>query len=127
MTDYKTMDIVIGEFIFANPIIDPLAHTIEEEHLQYFYETLIEQGVSEVEANVIDSNHYIEFWQNLYENFDEFFLDNGIALNTYSCMTEYGLSPEESSMVSCRFANIMLEKVKLEIQQRIDFNVIEMS
>ena len=80
MSRYKEMDIAIQTMMLANPIIDPLANTIEDEHLELHYEYLFEQGVDESLLEVIDDPIYKDFWENLIENFDEFFLDNGIEI-----------------------------------------------
>jgi len=125
MGKMNQLDLVVAELLAANPIVDPLAYVIEEEHLQFHYDLLADQGISEYELQVIDSHHYQSFWNNLHENFDEYFLDNGIAVNTYEAFHEYSLTPAEQQMVYSRFATIMLEKAKLEIQQRIDFRTLE--
>ena len=126
MGKMNQLDIVVGELLAANPVVDYLAYVIEEEHLQFHYDLLADQGISEYELQVIDSHHYKSFWENLFDNFDEYFLDNGIAVNTYEAFNVYELTKPEEEMVYARFRTIMIEKAKLAIQQRIDCNVLEL-
>ena len=125
MSRYKEMDIAIQTMMLANPIIDPLANTIEDEHLELHYEYLFEQGVDESLLEVIDDPIYKDFWENLIENFDEFFLDNGIAVLTYENDDYQLLSDTEKKMVDRRFASALIEDAKKEIQQRIDMAILE--
>ena len=125
MSRYKEMDIAIQTMMLANPIIDPLANTIEDEHLELHYEFLFEQGVDESLLEVIDDPIYKDFWENLIENFDEFFLDNGIAVLTYENDDYQLLSDTEKKMVDRRFASALIEDAKKEIQQRIDMAILE--
>jgi len=124
MSRYKEMDIAIQTMMLANPIIDPLANTIEDEHLELHYEYLYEQGVDEALLEVIDDPIYKDFWENLIENFDEFFLDNGIAVLTYENDDYQLLSDAEKKMVDRRFASALIEDAKKEIQQRIDMAIL---
>ena len=124
MSRYKEMDIAIQTMMLANPIIDPLANTIEDEHLELHYEYLYEQGVDEALLEVIDDPIYKDFWENLIENFDEFFLDNGIAVLTYENDDYQLLSDTEKKMVDRRFASALIEDAKKEIQQRIDMAIL---
>ena len=124
MSRYKEMDIAIQTMMLANPIIDPLANTIEDEHLELHYEFLFEQGVDESLLEVIDDPIYKDFWENLIENFDEFFLDNGIAVLTYENDDYQLLSDAEKKMVDRRFASALIEDAKKEIQQRIDMAIL---
>jgi len=119
------MDIAIQTMMLANPIIDPLANTIEDEHLELHYEYLYEQGIDEALLEVIDDPIYKDFWENLIENFDEFFLDNGIAVLTYENDDYQLLSDTEKKMVDRRFASALIEDAKKEIQQRIDMAILE--
>jgi len=119
------MDIAIETMMLANPIIDPLANTIEDEHLELHYDFLYEQGVDESILEVIDDVVYKPFWENLTEKFDEFFLDNGIAVMTYENEDYELLSSTEKAMVNRRFATAMLEEAKKEIQQRIDMAILD--
>ena len=125
MSRYKEMDIAIQTMMLANPIIDPLANAIEDEHLELHYEFLFEQGVDESILEVIDDVVYKPFWENLVEKFDEFFLDNGIAVMTYENEDYELLSSTEKAMVNRRFATAMLEEAKKEIQQRIDMAILD--
>ena len=125
MSRYKEMDIAIQTMMTANPIIDPLANAIEDEHLELHYEFLFEQGVDEAILEVIDDVVYKPFWQNLTEKFDKFFLDNGIAVHTYENDDYQLLSETEKKMVDSRFALAMLEAAKKEIQQRIDMAILD--
>jgi len=125
MSRYKEMDIAIQTMMLANPIIDPLANTIEDEHLELHYEYLYEQGIDEALLEVIDDPIYKDFWENLIENFDEFFLDNGIAVLTYENDDYQLLSDTEKKMVDRRFASALIEDAKKEIQQRIDMAILE--
>ena len=125
MSRYKEMDIAIETMMLANPIIDPLANTIEDEHLELHYDFLYEQGVDESILEVIDDPIYKPFWDNLTEKFDEFFLDNGIAVGTYENDDYQLLSSTEKVMVDRRFATAMLEQAKKEIQQRIDMAILD--
>src|SRR6056300_676472 len=100
MSRYKEMDIAIETMMLANPIIDPLANTIEDEHLELHYDFLYEQGVDESILEVIDDVVYKPFWENLTEKFDEFFLDNGIAVMTYENEDYELLSSTEKAMVN---------------------------
>lgn len=125
MSRYKEMDIAIQTMMLANPIIDPLANAIEDEHLELHYEFLFEQGVDESVLEVIDDLVYKPFWENLVEKFDEFFLDNGIAVMTYENDDYQLLSSTEKAMVNRRFASAMLEDAKKEIQQRIDMAILD--
>jgi len=125
MSRYKEMDIAIETMMLANPIIDPLANTIEDEHLELHYDFLYEQGVDESILEVIDDVVYKPFWENLTEKFDEFFLDNGIAVMTYENEDYELLSSTEKAMVNRRFATAMLEEAKKEIQQRIDMAILD--
>jgi len=124
MSRYKEMDIAIQTMMLANPIIDPLANTIEDEHLELHYDYLYEQGVDEALLEVIDDPIYKDFWENLIENFDEFFLDNGIAVLTYENDDYQLLSDAEKKMVDRRFASALIEDAKKEIQQRIDMAIL---
>ena len=125
MSRYKEMDIAIETMMLANPIIDPLANTIEDEHLELHYDFLYEQGVDESILEVIDDVVYKPFWENLTEKFDEFFLDNGIAVMTYENEDYELLSSTEKAMVNRRLATAMLEEAKKEIQQRIDMAILD--
>ena len=125
MSRYKEMDIAIETMMLANPIIDPLANAIEDEHLELHYDFLYEQGVDESILEVIDDPIYKPFWENLAEKFDEFFLDNGIAVMTYENDDYQLLSSTEKIMVDRRFATAMLEQAKKEIQQRIDMAILD--
>ena len=125
MSRYKEMDIAIETMMLANPIIDPLANTIEDEHLELHYEYLYEQGVDESILEVIDDPIYTNFWEDLAENFDKYFLDNGIAVLTYENDDYQLLSDTEKKMVDRRFATAMLEEAKKEIQQRIDMAILD--
>jgi len=125
MSRYKEMDIAIETMMLANPIIDPLANAIEDEHLELHYDFLYEQGVDESILEVIDDPIYKPFWENLTEKFDEFFLDNGIAVMTYENDDYQLLSSTEKKMVDRRFATAMLEQAKKEIQQRIDMAILD--
>ena len=124
MSRYKEIDIAVQNLMAANPIVDPLANIIEDEHLELHYEYLFEAGVSESLLEVIDDPVYNEFWANLADNFDEYFLDNGIAVRTYESEEFQDLSLEEKRIVSSRFALSMLEMAKKEIQQRIDMAIL---
>jgi len=119
------MDIAIQTMMAANPVIDPLANAIEDEHLELHYEFLYEQGVDESLLEVIDDPVYKAFWENLTDKFDEFFLDNGIAVMTYENDDYQLLSDTEKKMVDRRFATAMLEDAKKEIQQRIDMAILD--
>jgi len=125
MSRYKEMDIAIQTMMLANPIIDPLANAIEDEHLELHYEFLFEQGVDESILEVIDDIVYKPFWENLVEKFDEFFLDNGIAVMTYENDDYQLLSKIEKAMVDRRFASALIEDAKKEIQQRIDMAILD--
>lgn len=125
MSRYKEMDIAIQTMMAANPVIDPLANAIEDEHLELHYDFLYEQGVDESILEVIDDPIYKPFWENLAEKFDEFFLDNGIAVMTYENDDYQLLSSTEKKMVDRRFATAMLEDAKKEIQQRIDMAILD--
>lgn len=125
MSRYKEMDIAIETMMLANPIVDPLANTIEDEHLELHYEYLYEQGVDESILEVIDDPIYTNFWEDLAENFDKYFLDNGIAVLTYENDDYQLLSDTEKKMVDRRFATAMLEEAKKEIQQRIDMAILD--
>lgn len=125
MSRYKEMDIAIQTMMLANPIIDPLANTIEDEHLELHYEFLFEQGVDESVLEVIDDVVYKPFWENLVEKFDDFFLDNGIAVMTYENDDYQLLSKTEKAMVDRRFASALIEDAKKEIQQRIDMAILD--
>jgi hypothetical protein len=120
MSRYSEMSIAVETLLMANPIIDPLANTIEDEHLELHYDYLAEQGVDETILQVVDDPVYDSFWENLAEKFDEFFLDNGIAVLTYENDDYKLLSDVEKKMVDSRFALAMLEQAKKEIQMRID-------
>jgi len=120
MSRYKEMSIAVETLLMANPIIDPLANTIEDEHLELHYDFLFEQGIDEALLEVIDDPIYDDFWDNLCNNFDSFFLDNGIAVYTYENDDYQLLSDTEKKMVDSRFAMAMLESAKKEIQMRID-------
>jgi len=123
---HSEMDIAIQTMMLANPIIDPLANAIEDEHLELHYEFLFEQGVDESILEVIDDLVYKPFWEDLAENFDKYFHDNGIAVGTYD-NDDYqkALTDIEKKMVSRRFATAMLELAKKEIQQRIDMAILD--
>ena len=125
MSRYKEMDIAIQTMMLANPIIDPLANAIEDEHLELHYEFLFEQGVDESILEVIDDIVYKPFCENLVEKFDEFFLDNGIAVMTYENDDYQLLSKIEKTMVDRRFASALIEDAKKEIQQRIDMAILD--
>jgi hypothetical protein len=125
MSRYSEMSIAVETLLMANPIADALANTIEDEHLELYYDYLFEQGVDESILEVIDDPIYNTFWENLANNFDSFFLDNGIAVLTYENDDYKLLSPTEKKMVDFRFAWAMLEMAKKEIQQRIDMVIIE--
>jgi hypothetical protein len=124
MSRYKEMDIAIQTMMAANPIADPLANAIEDEHLELHYDYLCEQGYDEDFLKVIDTDIYASFWENLTDNFDKFFLDNGIAVHTYENDDYQLLSSTEKAMVDRRFATAMLEQAKKEIQQRIDMAIL---
>jgi len=126
MSRYKQMSIAVDTLLAANPVIDPLAAVIEDEHLELHYEYLFEQGVDESILQVIDDPIYKEFWENLRENFVEHFLDNGIAVSTFDNDDYHLLSDPEKKMVTHRFATAMLEAAKKEIQQRIDLAVLKL-
>jgi len=125
MARYKQMDIAVQNLMLANPIVDPLANIIEDEHLELHYDFLFEQGVDESFLQVIDDDVYKELWENLIENFDEHFLDNGIAVNTYENDDYQLLKDAEKKMVDRRFASAMIEDAKKEIQQRIDMGILK--
>jgi hypothetical protein len=125
MARHSEMDIAIQALMLANPIIDPLANVIEDEHLELHYDYLFEQGVDESILEVIDDVVYKPFWEDLAENFDKYFHDNGIASGTYD-NDDYQktLTDIEKKMVDRRFATAMLELAKKEIQQRIDMAIL---
>ena len=125
MSRYKEMDIAIQTMMLANPIIDPLANAIEDEHLELHYEFLFEQGVDESVLEVIDDVVYKSFWENLVDKFDEFFLDNGVAVHTYENDDYQLLSKTEKTLVDHRFASALIEDAKKEIQQRIDMAILD--
>jgi hypothetical protein len=125
MSRYKEMDIAIQTMMLANPSLDPLANTIEDEHLELHYDYLFEQGVDESVLEVIDDVVYKSFWDNLVDKFDEFFLDNGIAVHTYENDDYKLLSKIEKTLVEQRFASAMIEDAKKEIQQRIDMAILD--
>jgi len=124
MSRYKELDIAVQTLMAANPIVDPLANIIEDEHLELHYEYLFEAGIDESILEVIDDPVYNDFWSNLADNFDEYFLDNGIAVRTYESEEYQGLSEVERKIVDERFALSMLEMAKKEIQQRIDMAIL---
>ena len=124
MARYKHMDIAIQALMAANPIVDPLCNTIEDEHLELHYDFLYEQGVDEGILQVIDDPVYKDFWEDLIENFDKHFLDNGIAVMTYENDDYQLLREPEKKMVNRRFASAMIEDAKKEIQQRIDMRIL---
>ena len=125
MARHSEMDIAIQTLMLANPIIDPLANTIEDNHLELHYDYLFEQGVDESILEVIDDVVYKPFWEDLAENFDKYFQDQGIAVLTYENDDYKALTDIEKKMVNSRFAWAMLELAKKEIQQRIDMAIIE--
>jgi hypothetical protein len=125
MSRYKEMDIAVQNLMLANPIVDPLVNTIEDEHLELHYDFLFEQGVDESVLQIVDDDVYKEFWEDLIENFDKHFLDNGIAVNTYENDDYRLLKDAEKKMVDRRFASAMIEDAKKEIQQRIDMRILE--
>ena len=125
MARHSEMDIAIQTLMLANPIIDPLANAIEDEHLELHYEFLFEQGVDESVLEVIDDVVYKPFWEDLAENFDKYFQDNAIAVRTYENDDYEALTDFEKKMVNRRFATAMLELAKKEIQQRIDMAVLD--
>ena len=124
MSRYSEMSIAVQTLMAANPIVDPLANVIEDEHLEMHYDYLCDQGYDEDFLKVIDSDVYRPFWENLAENFVEFFLDNGIAVSTFDNDDYHLLTPTEQAMVTRRFATAMLEDAKKEIQQRIDMAIV---
>ena len=124
MSRYKELDLAVQTLMAANPIVDPLANIIEDEHLELHYEYLFEAGIDESILEVIDDPVYNDFWSNLADNFDEYFLDNGISVRTYESEEYQGLSEVERKIVDERFSLSMLEMAKKEIQQRIDMAIL---
>jgi len=126
MGKMKDFSIILELLHQANPIADPLCEVIEEEHLSLYAEHLYETNIiAPEELLVIDSVHFEEFWQDLLLNFDAYFLDNGIAVNTYECLDTYDVSTEIKVLVASQFQQDMIYKCKHEIQQRIDAAWIE--
>jgi len=124
MSRYKELDLAVQTLMAANPIVDPLANVIEDEHLELHYEYLFEAGIDESILEVVDDPVYNDFWSNLADNFDEYFLDNGISVRTYESEEYQGLSEVERKVVDERFSLSMLEMAKKEIQQRIDMAIL---
>lgn len=124
MGRYKEMDIAFESLMEANPIIDPLANVIEDEHFELRYDYLADSGVDETSLLIVDSDLWRDFWEDLVENFDKHFLDNGIAVNTYENDDFRLLSESEQKMVCRRFSMAMIEMVKKELQMRIDLYAI---
>jgi len=118
MGKMNKISMLVDELLAANPVIDPLVDTIEENHFSLAYDNFFENlGVDYTEP--LDPVYDKLFMEDLLNNFDEYFLDDGIAVRTYEAFDGHNLSREDKRQIAERFQTIMIVEARKALSERI--------